>query len=175
MYSVEARNVTMPVYSDLSDNPAAVWRVEHIFIDHRSLGFFRVRLLPVLVADHISLECLQTNAPPDWVNLFHALPDELTQKNGVEWRDFKLRGGGGPASCLQATRALVKYDGPGITGRLEGMTLRSGSQTMNAPQARLQAGPHTASVTWQRGGLNYRWDLQSGLCTTNPIHSGALP
>jgi len=78
--SFEARDVTMPVYFDASDNPGAVWRVGHVFVDHRRLGFFRVRLLPVLVADGISLECLQTNASMDWVKTFHTLPAEITQK-----------------------------------------------------------------------------------------------
>ena len=173
--SFEARDVTMPVYFDRSDNPGAVWRVGHVFEDHRRLGFFQVRLLPVLVADNISLECVQTNASLDWVKIFHSLPAEVTQKNGAEWRDFKLVFTGETPPCLQANRVNVKNDGSVIICRLEGMTLRTDTGTVSMPLAELHAGPHAAWVTWQSAGMNRRWDLEPGHCTTNTINSGVPP
>ena len=173
--SFEARDVTMPVYFDLSDNPGAVWRVGHVFEDHRRLGFFRVRLLPVLVADNISLECLQTNASLDWVKIFHSLPAEVTQKNGTEWRDFKLAFAGETSPCLQASRVNVKNDGSVIICRLEGMTLRTDTGTVSVPLAELHAEAHAARVTWQSAGRNNQWDLASGHTTTNTISPGVHP
>ena len=51
--SVEARNVTLAIYSDDSSALVAVLKVGRVFNENRRLGFFRVKLLPVLVAQGV--------------------------------------------------------------------------------------------------------------------------
>ena len=55
------------------------------------------------------------------------------------------------------------------------MTLRTGTGIVDAPLAELHVEAHVASVTWQSAGMNIRWDLGSGYCTTNAILPGVSP
>src|ERR1035441_3025171 len=54
--SLQASNVESVIYGDDFFKPVAALKIGRIFTDHRRLGFFRIKLLPVLVAEGTHLE-----------------------------------------------------------------------------------------------------------------------
>ena len=65
--SVEARNITAGIYSDDSSTLIAVLKVAKVFNENRRLGFFRVKLLPILVAQGMRLDFTESKPNTNWV------------------------------------------------------------------------------------------------------------
>lgn len=55
-----ARGAILPIYLDREPTPAAVVRVDEIYTQYQRRGFFRIGLLPQLVAKGVTLELGQT-------------------------------------------------------------------------------------------------------------------
>jgi hypothetical protein len=72
--SLQASNVESVIYGDDFFKPVAALKIGRIFTDHRRLGFFRIKLLPVLVAEGVHLEFAQANPQTNWLEGFRFDP-----------------------------------------------------------------------------------------------------
>ena len=87
-YAEGMRGATLPFYMPGESKPYAALRVQRVVKDFDRRGFFRIGLLPVLVADSVTLRILQPSRAPATI----AAADELTKTaaNVVEWRNVEL-------------------------------------------------------------------------------------
>ena len=88
---VEIRNAVMPVYFNFDPHPAALLKVEHIFNDYQTRGFFRIGALPALILDGVTLELKDptrlTNALAEYCGRFCL---KKGVRKAVEARKFRL-------------------------------------------------------------------------------------
>ena len=84
------QNLEFRTYAPNSIREIADCKVEKIFLDHRKLGFFRVKLLPVLVVQGVRLEFADANPTNEWAESFQSdwLPE--VKRSAVEWRDVSM-------------------------------------------------------------------------------------
>jgi len=167
--SFKARNVEIPVFLGNSMEPVATWKIDNVFTDHRRIGFFRVKLLPVLVAERVRLEFTQINAQTNWPGDFRFDLPPTTGGNAVEWRGFSIFFPKETVPRLRANRChLAANAGPAVC-RLEGVTLQVGSSSLNVPRAELRVEGPSAQVVWQDSRTIMRWDLFTGQCGAKPL------
>src|SRR5690242_17089115 len=67
----EARNVTFAIYPENSLESVALLKVKRVFTDHRHVGFFSVKVLPVVVAQGVRLEMASATPNTNWLASFH--------------------------------------------------------------------------------------------------------
>jgi hypothetical protein len=169
--SFKARNVEIPVFSGNASEPTAMWRIENVFTEHRRIGFFQVKLMPVLVAERVRLALIQTNAPINWLEVFSSRLMSAANKNALEWRDFSLVFPAEDVPRLRADRAHPSANAGTATCRLEGVTLQVGSRQLNVPHAELRAAAGSGQVVWRAAAMSIQWDLFTGQCTTNKVET----
>lgn len=100
----QARGVSVPLYVEGKSRPVAAIRIDRVYRDHRRLGFFRVRALPVLVAQGVRLEVRE---PAGATNLLEELTRALQALAGnrnFEARDVRLLIEGNEQPALEARR-----------------------------------------------------------------------
>jgi hypothetical protein len=157
---VEARNVTLAIYSDDSSTLVAVLKVARVFNENRRLGFFRVKLLPVLVAQGVRLEFTQSMPNTNWPAGFCANPAPLAQRGtSLEWRDVTVRFPQDVGPRLQAGRLHPPTRTRTESCLLENVTLQTDSGVLNVPQARLLLKGLAGRVVWESQGAVQQWDL----------------
>jgi hypothetical protein len=159
---VNWQNVEFTTYVRGSDREIAACKVQKIFVDHRKLGFFRVRLLPVLVVQGVELEFADGASDNRWTRGFQ--PDWLPDvKHGdVEWRDvsvtFKKKNG----SRLHAGEAFPQTGGGGTICRFKDVTLEAGGRTWRLLRVELRNESGRPLAVWQTDHGEQRLDLISG-------------
>ena len=84
------RNLEFRTYTSDSMQEIADCKVEKIFLDHRKLGFFRVKLLPVLVVQGVRLEFAGVNPTNEWMETFQSDWLPKVKRSAVEWRDVNI-------------------------------------------------------------------------------------
>ena len=57
------RNLTIPLYEAAQPSPVAVLRIGEVRLDYQRKGFFRIGLLPMLVADEVSIDLGSAHNP----------------------------------------------------------------------------------------------------------------
>src|ERR1035438_2416717 len=87
---LQASHVESVIYGDDFFKPVATLKIGRIFTDHRRLGFFRIKLLPVLVAEGVHLEFAQASLQTNWLEGFRFDPALSVSRSAVEWRDFSV-------------------------------------------------------------------------------------
>jgi hypothetical protein len=60
------QNLEFTTYAPNSIREIASFKVGKVFLDHRKLGFFRVKLLPVLIVQSVRLEYADVNPTNEW-------------------------------------------------------------------------------------------------------------
>lgn len=163
-----SRNAEFTIYAPGTFREIAFCRTEKIFTDHRKFGFFRVKLLPILVVQGARLEFAGDKPDGHWPESFQAgwLPD--IKHSAVEWRDVDVTLQRENAPRLRAGRARPAADGTSLVCVLEDVTLEAGGAKWRTPQAELRNEDGRPCVAWtDRDGMRH-WDLFSGEMTITP-------
>jgi hypothetical protein len=164
----EARDVQAPVYSDDYQSVVGVLKIERIFTEQRRLGFFRVKLLPVQVAQGVCLELNQLACDTNWLNGLRFKPTPAARGARAEWRDVSVRMPGEPVPRLQAKRLYPNTDANPDFCLLEDLTLQTDAGPTQVAQARLLLTGEPGRVVWETKGRTMQWDL-----FTNKVNSKA--
>lgn len=156
------RNVEFTTYARGTGREIATCKVEKVFTDHRKLGFFRVRLLPVLVIQGVRLKLAAPDTGADWTHGFQ--PDWLPGVNSdaVEWRDVSVVFEATNAPVLRAERA---FPSPGVGAtvcKFKNVTVQVRGQTWHVPEADLRNENGQPCAIWSDGGGERRLDLLNG-------------
>jgi len=167
-----SQNAEFTIYAPGTFREIAVCRTEKIFTDHRKLGFFRVKLLPLLVAQGVRLEFAGEKPDGHWTESFQAgwLPD--IKHSAVEWRDVEVSLQRENAPHLRAVRARPAAGGTPVVCTLEKVTLEAGGTKWQTPQAELRNEDGRPRVVWADGAVVRHWDLFSGETVVTPKPNG---
>jgi hypothetical protein len=157
---VDARNVAVAIYSDDSSTQVAVLKVGKVFIESRRLGFFRVKLLPMIVAQGVHLEFTESAPSTNWPSGFRANPAPLAPPGtSVEWRDFSVRFAQDARPRLRAARLHPPTKTDTESCLLEDATLQTDAGALNVSRATLLLKGLTGRVVWESQGAVQQWDL----------------
>jgi hypothetical protein len=167
--SLQTTNLETVIYGSDFFKPVATLKVERVFTDHRRMGFFRVKLLPVLVADGVHVEFTESRPQTNWLDGFRFDPAPGVARHAVEWRDFSVSFGREPAPRLRANRVHPALNTDSIVCSLEGVTVQAGDQPLSLPKAELRAEAQSGTVVWMRANEVIQLDLFTGQCRTNSI------
>lgn len=167
------QNLEVTVYAPNSNRKVADCMVEKIFLDHRKIGFFRVRLLPVLVVQGVRLEFGDPYPTNEWAQSFQ--PDWLpkAEHGSVEWRDVSIGSQAQGSPRLQAGVAHLTASGSPTICKFQDVTLEANGTTRHMAQAELRNEGGRPQVVWSADGGVWRCDLFSGETTKNPKSNGA--
>jgi len=162
------QNLEFRTYAPNSIREIADCKIEKIFLDHRKMGFFRVKLLPVLVVQGVQLELAGAGTTNEWAEGFKSdwLPD--VKRDAVEWRDVSLafKKEKEDASRLHASRAQPAASGGPAICSFNDVTLEAGGMKWRMAQAELRNENGRPFLVWQDGGSR-RLDLFSGEISNN--------
>ena len=169
----EARKVTFAIYSDGFSDQAAILKVDRIFTDRRRLGFFRVKLLPVLVAQGVHFELTQPTPNTNWLTGFRVRLAPFARSRVLEWRDVTVRLPQDTRPRLQAGRLFPPANDSAEFCQLEGVTLQTDTGELKVPRAKLLLTGPPGRLVWEADGTAVRWNLFTGSLfsektTTNP-------
>jgi hypothetical protein len=159
-------------YAPNSIRQIASFKVGKVFLDHRKVGFFRVKLLPVLVVQSVRLEYADASPTNEWAESFHPdwLPDE--KRSAVEWRDVVIGFHKPGAPRLHAGEAQLAAAGSPVICTFREVTLDANGTTWQLPRAELRDENGRARVVWKSDGGEQRLDLFSGEMINNPESIG---
>lgn len=146
---IEVRNAVVPVYLDFTPEPAAIFRVHHIFSDYQTRGFFRIGVLPLLVLDGLNLEIrdpARLSAALNTTSEYFAV--KANAKKAVEGRDFVLSFASDKNARVQARSVRLES---GTEWRLqEGTIFPSGAAPLPFRKATLAiAGPQAGQLSFE--------------------------
>ncbi len=169
------QNLEFTTYAPNSIRQLADYKVETIFLDHRKLGFFRVKLLPVLVVQGVQLEFAEANPTNEWAGSFQ--PDWLpkVKRSAVEWRDVNIGSKKDGAPRLHAERAQVAPAGAPAVCTFKEVTLVANGAEWRMPQAELRNEGGRPRVVWRTGEGEQHLDLFSGETFTDSKFNGKKP
>ena len=160
------QNLEFRTYASNSIQEIADCKVEKIFLDHRELGFFRVRLLPVLVVQGVRLEFAGTNPTNEWAETFQSNWLPKVKRRGVEWRDVDISSQKAGAPRLHAGRAQPAAGSPTVCV-FKDVTVEANGVKWQMPRAELRNEDGCPRVVWKASGGERRLDLFSGEMTDN--------
>jgi hypothetical protein len=160
IHASEARNVTTAIYSADGSTTVAVIKAERVFTEKRRIGFFRVRLLPLLVVQGVRLELAQANPDTNWLAGFRVELSPLARTSGsVEWREVSLWLPGETTPRLQAKKVIPATNGDTEYCALEGVTVQTEAGPVQVPRARLLLSGQPGRVVRDGEGPPAQWDL----------------
>lgn len=131
--------------------PVLELRAARLFTDHERRGFFKIGLLPMLVAENVQI---QFRSVSGLTNVLAGLPPWMvgaTDSHCVELRSVELFATGSDAIRLKAGLARPKQDG---IWELKSVAVFAGAkQTFSLPEAQFQiVGPDAGRLIWKLGG-----------------------
>jgi hypothetical protein len=168
----QTRGVLIPIYAEGHPRPVASIRIERVFRDHRRLGFLRVKILPVVVAEGVRLELRDPAGATNLLDEFAAALRSVGGSRAVELRNFRFSAEGESIPRLQARRLRPAAEANRSTFSLEGVILRDGARLLEFA---------TATATPDRPGIlrlsargsTVDYDLSSGHFTRNTVNQSA--
>jgi hypothetical protein len=170
--SFATSNMEISVYSQNSLSPEAIWKINLVSPRHRRLGFFSVKLLPVMVVEGIQLEFTSANPQTNWLEGFRCEWAPAANRGLIEWRNFSIIFPQEKEPRLQAKRAHPAANAGSLICQLEGVTLQTGSRPIHLSRAEVRAEGQAGAIVWQDSAATIRWNLFSGQFTTNAIIQG---
>lgn len=162
------QNLEVTTYAPNSNRKVADCKVERIFLDHRKIGFFRVRLLPVLVAQGVRVEFGDPHPTNEWRQSFQSDWLPKAEHGAVEWRDLSIGSPAQGSPRLHAGVAHLTAAGSPTICKFQDVTLEANGATQHMAQAELRNDAGRPWVVWQDGGNTRRCDLFSGETPDNP-------
>ena len=167
-------NFEVRTYAPNSTREIADCKVEKIFLDHRSLGFFKVKLLPVLVVQGVRVEFSDTNPTNEWAKTFQSDWLPKVDRRGVEWRDVGVGSQKAGAPSLHAASAEPAAAGKPTVCVFKDVTLEASGQKWWVSQAELRSEEGRPRVVWKAGGGERRMDLFTGEIYGNSNSDGGI-
>ncbi len=155
------QNLEFRTYASDSMREIADCKVEKIFLDHRELGFFRVKLLPVLVVQGVCLEFAGTNPTNEWAETFQSDWLPKVKRSAVEWRDVDISSQKAGAPRLHAGRAQPAAGSPTVCV-FRDVTVEANGVKWQMPRAELRNEDGRPRVVWKASGGEQCMDLFSG-------------
>ncbi len=165
----EARDVEIRIFPENSVEQIAVCRIDRVSTEHRKIGFFRIKLLPLLVVQGVRLEFNQAGLGTNWREGLQFDPAPGVSRSAVEWHDFTVFLPQEKLPRLRAERVYPPINAASTAYRLEGVTVQSGGGLFNVPRAELRTEGPSGQVVWTRANQVVQWDLFTGQCKTNSI------
>lgn len=156
------RNLEFTTYAPRSIQEIADCKVEKIFLDHRKLGFFRVKLLPVLVVQRVRLEFADANPTNEWAQSFQSDWLPKVKRSAIEWRDISIGSQKEGTPRLHADGAQMAAEGAPTICEFKDVTLEANGATWWMPQAELRNEGGRPRVVWKADGGEQHMDLFSG-------------
>ncbi len=156
---LEARNVETRIYSDGFSQTAAIVKADRVFTDNRRLGFFRVKLLPLLVVQGVRLEITQSTPNTNWSAGFRARVAPFARNRAIEWRDVSVSLTQDVAPRLQAAHLLLATGPAAEFYVLEDLTLQTTAGPLKVPRARLMLKGLPGTVMWESEEGTVQWNL----------------
>jgi len=173
--SFATSNMVISVYSQNSLQPEAVWKINRISSEHRRMGFFSVKLLPVMVVEGIQLEFTNPNPQTNWLEGFRCEWAPAASRDIFEWRNFSILFPQEKVPRVQARRVHPAANAGSLICQLEGVTLQTGSQPVHLSRAEVRVEGQSAAIVWRDSAATIRWDLFSGQFTTNTTVAHGIP
>jgi hypothetical protein len=165
------QNLEFRTYASNSIQEIADCKVEKIFLDHRELGFFRVKLLPVLVVQGVRLEFAGTNPTNEWAETFQSDWLPKVKRSAVEWRDVDIGSQKAGAPRLHAGRAQPAAGSPTVCVFKDVMVEANGVK-WQLPRVELRNEDGCPRLVWKASGGERRLDLFSGEIFNNSKSDG---
>ncbi len=162
---VQARQVAIPIYAEGESNAVAVLRADRVAREHRRLGFFQVKLLPLVVVEQVRLELSAASQESNTLSRVQAALEPLAGKVPFEFRGFQMFFPGETSARLTA-RLVRPATGAWI---LDDVAFRSGQGPVTVRQARLPLEGEPGRLLWQTGGTTIQGQLLLGTFTTNQL------
>lgn len=159
---LDFQNLESRLYASDSMQEIAVCKVEKVFPDHRTLGFFKVRLLPVLVVQGVQVEFAGTNPTNEWVEAFQSDWLPKVKHNGVEWRDVTITSQKAGTPRLHADWVQPAAGSTPTICVFKDVTLTANGVKRQLPQAELRNEGGRPCVVWKADGSERHLDLFSG-------------
>jgi len=158
----------MVFYPKGSIQPMATCKVDGVFLDHRRLGFFHVRLLPILVVQGVHIELGDAGADDDWMS---ELGENLAvgmKLSAVEWRELDLTTSRTNSPHLYA-RTVRLMDGKGsVRCHLENCVIETCGQQWHCASADWQTINNHQQLAWRaEDGAPMHWDFSTGEISGN--------
>jgi hypothetical protein len=164
----QARGLWVPIYIEPKPDPVASIRIDRVYRDHRRMGFFRVRALPVMVAQGVQLEVRE---PAGATNLLQELSralEALAGSRGVEARQVSIRIGSTQTPSFQARRLVPPAHQGSQVFVLEQVQLKADQQQIELPRAKAQLARPGVLRLVRPDGAMLDYDLSCGSITFNP-------
>jgi hypothetical protein len=134
--SATLQQVTIPCYAQGKSSPAAVVHIKTLFTDYQRRGFFRIGLLPLLVAEDVRIEVLQPEETATALQGAKKWLNPGTARKALEWRRVQFIFPNETTPRLEAGRVQLSEDG---TWRLtDGVVFRAGTNETRQAEAILQ-------------------------------------
>ena len=169
-HGLELRGVVVPFAGEGSRELAAILRVQRVYTDYETKGFFRIGVLPIEVMQGVTLEVRQ---PYDVAAALADLHQWLGAKTAkrLELRDFSVVLPGSRESTNRLEAARVRILNTGRWELLETVTYSAGANRVIASHGSLQVtGPNTGFVTLQPGPAGAKNSENFSLLPKNPKH-----
>jgi len=159
IHNVEAENVETTIYGNDFFQPAAILKIDKVFTDQQRIGFFRVKLLPVMVAQGVRLELGPSVTDTNGLATFHFKPATARKSSRMEWRDISVSLPKETEPRLRAKRLYCVGSGQSEFLQLEGVTLQTDAGPLKVPRAKLLLNGKPGCVLWESSGATSQWDL----------------
>jgi len=167
------RDVAIPVYDTNTHAVTAIVRIGEVFPDHDRRGFFKIGVLPIVVAQEVDIEFRAEASQGPFLRMLHGQLPGLNSRRPIVFRNVRFRIGEGRAPVL--TVGEMRLDSGGALFRCRALSYVSQTGVLRLPKARLEV---TAA-----GDLGLRWDpahyvsllRSSGSDDTLPTQGDASP
>jgi hypothetical protein len=166
MRTSEARNLAVGIYTANASALVGTLRVERVFTEQQRFGFFRVKLMPILVAQGVRLELNQAQPGTNWTAGFRVKLAPLARSSRIEWRGVSIAFAGESEPRLQARRLQLPDQPETDHCLLEDLTLDTDAGLVQASRATLLLGASAGTVVWESSGFLHQWNLFTRTLTT---------
>jgi hypothetical protein len=161
-----ARQIRLHFYAPQSTNLLGQCLINHVRTEHRRLGFFRVKLLPLTVLDGVRLEFNREALPSDVLTRMRSGLQPLTGATSVEARDLQVSFLGESQPRLRSERLRQRGEMGQAAWILEGVVLQTAQGERRVSRAEIV--PRSGDwpqITWRDQAGSYTWDLSSDQIT----------
>lgn len=155
--------VRLAVCARGSSQVVATGKIDRVYLNHRKVGFFSFRLLPILVVQGPRIELIDAKSAGDW--WMDAMQSQLTQRQGripVEWRDVELRFQPTNSLCICAAAAQLTSGGGPVLCRFDNVTIQADGEKWAIQKAELRTEQGGRLVGKRPNGPDFVWDIVSG-------------
>src|SRR5262249_37234142 len=141
--------------------PVAVVRADRVFSEERKMGFFRVRLWPMLVADGIRVNFSSPTPNTNWPATFRVNLAPLIREGKMEWRNVSVWVTNESSPRIEAKVLVPPANANGDFCALEDVTIRSGSKLLSVARARLLLNGPPGRLIWETPRSTVQCDVFS--------------